>query len=330
MNRAVLALVGLFLAFASTTFAQQSPIVDDNIFIRGGTRYYPLLRKLHINKSTEQMQAESQRGRFRFRTMIETASMPHQKDLLAFVTPVKDQGHRGTCVAFASVALVETLVKSANKQTMDLSEEFIYWASKSLPGATLPNSDGSFPLNMLNTAAKYGVPAEQVWPYELRGWWSDSTNHKNCVDAYKKNPEKLPTECVTNGTAPQAASEAQKVKVVGQQEVETTPETIVGFINSGFPVAIGVSVFEKAWGFDDPKSDKFIEGLVTVPDAADKEIGGHAVLIVGYDLDAQVYLFKNSWGTSEWGSKSKYPGFGTMPMNYVRKFGIAAVAKLAK
>ncbi len=44
--------------------------------------------------------------------------------------PVRDQGERGTCVAFASVALREFLTE----RTDELSEQFLYWACKELDG----------------------------------------------------------------------------------------------------------------------------------------------------------------------------------------------------
>ena len=129
-------------------------------------------------------------------------------------------------------------------------------------------------------------------------------NHKDCVNAYKTNPDNVPTECVTDGDPSAAAKAAAKVKVAGQQSIPTSPEAIVGEINRGIPVEIGIDVYQTAWAFNNPKSAQFLAGVVKMPVAGDKVIGGHAVLIVGYDTQNQVYLFKNSWGTDEWGSTS--------------------------
>jgi C1A family cysteine protease len=41
-------------------------------------------------------------------------------------------------------------------------------------------------------------------------------------------------------------------------------------------------------------------------------LGGHAVLCVGYDMDEQVFIFRNSWGP-DWGMN----GYFTLPFTFV-------------
>src|SRR6185369_14758507 len=101
-----------------------------------------------------------------------------------------------------------------------------------------------------------------------------------------------------------------------------------GFLENNVPVEIAIDVYKHAWGFDNPQSPNFKSGIVAMPASDDAVIGGHAVLVIGYDKNAQVYLFKNSWGADDWGSRSKFPGYGVIPMDYVRKFGQANVAKV--
>lgn len=47
----------------------------------------------------------------------------------AFSVPVRDQGARPTCVAFAGIRAIETILVQ-NKQEKDLSEQYLYWAGK--------------------------------------------------------------------------------------------------------------------------------------------------------------------------------------------------------
>jgi C1A family cysteine protease len=47
-------------------------------------------------------------------------------------------------------------------------------------------------------------------------------------------------------------------------------------------------------------------------------LGGHAVLCVGYDLDKEVFIFRNSWGEN-WGDK----GYFYLPFAYVLNANLA-------
>jgi C1A family cysteine protease len=90
------------------------------------------------------------------------------------------------------------------------------------------------------------------------------------------------------------------------QSLQTLKQLIVG----GRPVAISVWV----------STQVFFDNANTVIDAPRPEnnlcsgassCGGHAVAVVGYDDDAQVLTFKNSWGTG-W----KDGGYGRMTYKY--------------
>lgn len=284
-----------------------------------------LMRPYRILKSSEQMMKEAQSAREFFRSALENTA-PRKFDLLKYQTPVKNQGERGSCVAFASTALVESMYKVKTGQTVDLSEQYSYWASKAIDGI-VPNSDGSYPLPFLKSIEKNGMPAEQAWPYEKIGWF-DSPAHPDCMKANQANPDNLPTPCVTNGSAPAAAVAAPKLKVMEPHRVPSSAEAIMGFLQKGMVVEIGADVYQKAWGFDNKAGMQYLTGTVTMPPQGDKLIGGHAVLIVGYDMDKSVFIFKNSWGTERWASKSPVPGFGTIPFDYVRKFAEAVVARM--
>ena len=49
-----------------------------------------------------------------------------------------------------------------------------------------------------------------------------------------------------------------------------------------------------------------------MPDRSERMLGGHAVLLVGYDDNKQLYKFRNSYGTG-WGVE----GYGYLPYQYV-------------
>jgi C1A family cysteine protease len=55
--------------------------------------------------------------------------------------------------------------------------------------------------------------------------------------------------------------------------------------------------------------------MLPMPDES-SSIGGHAMLLVGYDNDRQVYIVRNSWGTG-WGDA----GYAYMPFSYIDAAG---------
>jgi C1A family cysteine protease len=59
-------------------------------------------------------------------------------------------------------------------------------------------------------------------------------------------------------------------------------------------------------------------GKLDLPKPGEKQLGGHAVMAVGYDDSAKRALIRNSWGRS-WGTK----GYFTMPYDYISDDNLA-------
>lgn len=284
-----------------------------------------LIKPYFIKKSDQQMKLEAEQSK-KFFSRIGDEVTPSQFDLLKYQTPVKNQGKRGTCVAFASAAQVETLVKIKSGNTVDLSEQYIYWASK-VASKVAPNQEGSDPLSMLKSISVFGIVSEFAWPYESTPWYMDPT-HPDCVMAAKTNENNVPTQCLTNGMATTKTLSAPKLYLGQAYNIPSAAEAIMGYLLKGVPVQVGMDVYAQAWSYGQASALNYQLGRVTMPQPEDKLIGGHAVLIVGYDKVNQVFLFKNSWGTDRWASKARFPGFGTVPFEYVRKYAGAVVASL--
>ena len=62
-----------------------------------------------------------------------SASAVPPVDLRALMAPVRDQGQRGTCLAFAVTAAHE-VGRSGGSSPEDLSEEALYWGCKRTDG----------------------------------------------------------------------------------------------------------------------------------------------------------------------------------------------------
>ena len=85
--------------------------------------------------------------------------------LVAKFPKVRDQGQRGTCVAFASVAFLEFHLSPATKTagTKRRSEQFVYWACKRDDGA--PKEEGTYCSTARQVLKKSGACLAQIWKY---------------------------------------------------------------------------------------------------------------------------------------------------------------------
>ena len=81
----------------------------------------------------------------------------------------------------------------------------------------------------------------------------------------------------------------------------------------GYPFVFGFSVYEAFEGDEVART-----GKLNLPEPSEKQLGGHAVMAVGYDDSAKRVLVRNSWGT-DWGIKGHF----TMPYDYVSDGNLA-------
>jgi len=229
-------------------------------------------------------------------------SLPRAVRLFGRMPPVRDQGERGTCVAFASVALREFLLP----QPDDLSEQFVYWACKELDG--LPDS-GTYIHTAMTVFAQYGACPEAVWPY---------------------NPPQTASE--GQGPPPSTARDAAKtLRLASSRTVE--PGLVLHYKQIlagdqgkvGMPVTFGVFVFN-SW-YMSVETNR--TGKITLPLPGEQPSGGHAMCVVGYVDDDTVpgggyFIVRNSWG-AKWAAESpEVPGHALMPYDYVERFAMEA------
>jgi C1A family cysteine protease len=81
----------------------------------------------------------------------------------------------------------------------------------------------------------------------------------------------------------------------------------------GYPFVFGFSVYEAFESEDVART-----GKLNLPKRGEKQLGGHAVMAVGYDDSTKRALVRNSWGRN-WGTK----GYFTMPYDYISDDNLA-------
>lgn len=194
--------------------------------------------------------------------MTDSATAPSNTYMRALLPPARDQGQRGTCVAFAVTAAHEVARADGAGVEEDLSEEALFWGCKLIDGNW--NSGTRFASAAAALAAT-GQPLEAIWPYEPR---------RRSGTPYK--PAGIPGEDWHKSGMGQASVDLASVRVA---------------VDAGRPVVLGLTVFDTLYA---PSA----AGRIDAPPAGSPSRGGHAVLAVGHDAGA--LLIRNSWGRS-WG-----------------------------
>jgi C1A family cysteine protease len=201
---------------------------------------------------------------------------------------VYDQGQLGSCTANAIAAAFEFDLLKQQAEDFMPSRLFIYYNERSMEG-TVSTDSGAMIRDGIKSVSKQGVCREDDWKYDISQF-----------------AEKPPDNCYT---------EAMKHQVTSYQRIPRVLNQMKGCLAHGFPFVFGFSVYESF------ESDAVARsGVVPMPDIAnEQQLGGHAVLAVGYDDADQRFLVRNSWGEG-WGDG----GYFTMPYAYVTDRSLAS------
>ena len=204
-----------------------------------------------------------------------------------FVTPIRNQGGCGSCWAFATTAALESATLIYNNSSgvdLDLSEQVLLSCS----GAGNCQQGG-----YIGSAAIYiqstGLPFESCYPYTG-----------------------------TNGDCSSACANWQSstYKISNWNWVTTSAPTVNALKNALTygPLVTTFSVYNDFYNYSGGIYSHTSGGY----------LGGHAVLLIGYDDPGQYFVVKNSWGAG-WG-ESGYFRIAYSELNSVVKFGAYTIA----
>ena len=201
---------------------------------------------------------------------------------------IYDQGQLGSCTGNAIAAAIQfDRLKQKRKPDFIPSRLFIYYNERAMEG-TVDSDSGAQIRDGIKSVAQLGDCPETEWPYNIAKFATKPT-----------------TACYRD---------AIKYKAVLYQRLAQTVNQMKGCLASGYPFVFGFSVYES---FEDPQVAK--TGVVPMPSSREKQLGGHAVLAVGYDDAQQRFIVRNSWG-SGWGMQ----GYFTMPYGYLMDDNLVA------
>lgn len=213
--------------------------------------------------------------------MLQGAALPAVADLRPNCPPIYDQGQLGSCTGNAIAAAVQFgRAKQGMAPDFAPSRLFIYYNERVIEG-TVGTDAGAQIRDGIKAVATLGVCPEPDWPYDIAKF-----TRKPTAKAFK---------------------DALHSRAVSYSRVARSLQQMKGCLASGFPFVLGFTVYESFETQDVAKT-----GIMPMPAANEKMLGGHAVLAVGYDDGQQRFFVRNSWGAS-WGMQ----GYFSMPYSYL-------------
>jgi C1A family cysteine protease len=214
-------------------------------------------------------------------------ALPPKVDLRPECPAVYDQGQLGSCTANAIGAALEFDQMKQKEQAFTPSRLFIYYNEREIEG-TVSSDSGAQIRDGVKSVNKLGAPPETDWPYD--------------ITKFADKPSQ------------QAYDDAKQHQAVVYQRLTPTLGQLKGCLASGFPFVFGIVVYGS---FESQQVAQ--TGEVPMPRAGEQQIGGHAILAVGYDEDQQRFIIRNSWGPN-WGMA----GYFTLPYPYVLQSTLAS------
>lgn len=209
-----------------------------------------------------------------------TKELPKRIDLRDKMPPVVDQGRLGSCTSNAIVSGLREYLLLQEGKDIRLSRLYHYWHERALEG-TINEDSGATLRDGMKVLKKFGVCPEEDFPYEI--------------------------ERFTEQPSEQAEKDAAQFKISEYHRVPTLNK-LKAALADGLPVAIGIVVFESF------ESEEVAQtGIVPMPKWYEQELGGHAMLAVGYDDEKGHVIVRNSWGP-DWGDG----GYCYLPYDYFR------------
>ena len=210
-------------------------------------------------------------------------SLPPVIDLRSspFMPEVWDQGKLGSCVAHSTGCIFNFEQRKQGSPDFIPSRLMIYYNARLLE-ENVNNDDGCQIRDAIKALIKQGVCDETEWAYDE-----------------SKFAIKPSDNCYIH---------AEKHQVIQYMSV---PQTLIGIktaLVQGYPISFGIQIYESF------ESEQVINsGIVPMPDVEREQcLGGHAIVIVGYDDNKKIFICRNSWG-----NKVMMGGYFTLPYGYV-------------
>ena len=219
-----------------------------------------------------------------FNPRLSLEAIPNSIDLrdASSMPPVYNQGNIGSCTAQAFCAAF-----AFEHPDFDGSRLFLYYNERVLDNNVAVDS-GATLADGIKSLQTHGLCPESEWPYEE-----------------EKFATKPPDSCYVS---------ALNHKAMKVYNVPKNLAAMQATLASGIPFVGGMRVFSSF-------ENKIVSetGKASMPKPKDKYLGGHAILVCGYNNTTRQWIVRNSWGES-WGDK----GYFYLPYKYLLRPRLSA------
>jgi C1A family cysteine protease len=206
---------------------------------------------------------------------LDLENIPRYVDLRSKMPPIYDQGELGSSTANAICGLL-----GYDNPGFSGSRLFLYYNERLIENNVSVDS-GAYIYDGIKSLQKYGICDEVEWPYVI----SEFAN-------------KPPDTCYKNALK-HTASEVK--------HINNDLNSMLSALNNNCPFVVGIAVYES---FESDFTAK--TGLVKMPKEDEKLLGGHCILVCGYNNRNKLFVCRNSWGTG-WGVN----GYFYLPYTYL-------------
>jgi C1A family cysteine protease len=220
-----------------------------------------------------------------------SAPLPAKVDVFAHADPpVRDQKDLGACSAFALCTFREWLALQFPQYSSPfqvLSPLFAYYQERKADG-DIAQDGGSMLRTSCRVVTSIGICPETEDPYDPSQFASSVANDSS-----------------------QAIQLAVQFKAGAYHRIPDVA-TIKSVLASNYPALLGFTVYPS---FEEIGSD----GIMPMP-VREKDIGGHAVCIRGYDdsINGGSFFIRNSWG-EDWGLDGNF----YMPYAFLENYDLS-------
>jgi C1A family cysteine protease len=196
-------------------------------------------------------------------TGLSAAGLPQRVDLRPLCSPVENQGKVGSCAANAVVGAMEYHQRRVGLPITDLSRLFVYYNARNMADKAQEDC-GTLISHVMASVLAFGACEERMWPYQENMW-----------------PEKPTAASYQNALRYEAVSYARA----------PLGDTCLVALAQGLPIVFGTFVPSEFYDIADKTGS-----MPDTREAGQNPGGGHAMLLVGYDLATRTWLVRNSWG----------------------------------
>jgi len=219
--------------------------------------------------------------------IIQQVKLPLIVDMRDKCPPVYDQGQIGSCTANAMGGIFQFEQMRQEIPNFMPSRLFIYYNTRAIEG-TINEDAGATLRNTMKSMVEFGVCPEKMWGYGR---------------CFKRKPF---NNCYVEG---------EKNQVLEYLRVTHSMYDIKFTLSEGYPVAFGMMLYESFMSDDVTRTGKVPMPILS----QESSLGGHAVMLVGYNDTKREFIVRNSWGRS-WGDH----GYFYLPYEYVETPNLTA------